>query len=168
MSNTESGNDVQGEKKSLFDRFTSMISGVFTPVMGALAASGIIKGLLACLSAFGVLTATDGTYIVLNAIGDALFYFFPIFLGSSAAKYFGLNQYVGMIIGGSMVYPTLMAFVSSEEQLTFLGLPMNMMNYTSSVFPAIVAVWIASLLNRVIEKRIPQGFKYFWLRLSCF
>ncbi|WP_339276141.1 beta-glucoside-specific PTS transporter subunit IIABC [Paenibacillus sp. FSL W8-0426] len=161
MSNTESGNDVQGEKKSLFDRFTSMISGVFTPVMGALAASGIIKGLLACLSAFGVLTATDGTYIVLNAIGDALFYFFPIFLGSSAAKYFGLNQYVGMIIGGSMVYPTLMAFVSSEEQLTFLGLPMNMMNYTSSVFPAIVAVWIASLLNRVIEKRIPQGFKYF-------
>ncbi|MEC0125549.1 beta-glucoside-specific PTS transporter subunit IIABC [Paenibacillus pabuli] len=161
MSNTESYNDVQGEKKSLFDRFTSMISGVFTPVMGALAASGIIKGLLACLSAFGVLTATDGTYIVLNAIGDALFYFFPIFLGSSAAKYFGLNQYVGMIIGGSMVYPTLVSFVGSEQQLTFLSLPMNMMNYTSSVFPAIVAVWIASLLNRVIEKRIPQGFKYF-------
>ncbi|MET1170844.1 hypothetical protein BK124_02855 [Paenibacillus amylolyticus] len=161
MSNTESSNEVQGEKKSLFDRFTSMISGVFMPVMGALAASGIIKGLLACLSAFGALTATDGTYIVLNAIGDALFYFFPIFLGSSAAKYFGLNQYVGMIIGSSMVYPALVSFVGSEQQLTFLSLPMNIMNYTSSVFPAIVAVWFASLLNRVIEKRIAQGFKYF-------
>ncbi|MCP1427217.1 PTS system beta-glucosides-specific IIC component [Paenibacillus sp. DS2363] len=161
MSNTESSNEVQGEKKSLFDRFTSMISGVFMPVMGALAASGIIKGLLACLSAFGALTATDGTYIVLNAIGDALFYFFPIFLGSSAAKYFGLNQYVGMIIGSSMVYPALVSFVGSEQQLTFLSLPMNIMNYTSSVFPAIVAVWFASLLNRVIEKRIAQGFRYF-------
>ncbi|WP_145326297.1 beta-glucoside-specific PTS transporter subunit IIABC [Paenibacillus xylanexedens] len=161
MSNTESSNDVQGEKKSLFDRFTSMISGVFMPVMGALAASGVIKGLLACLSAFGALTATDGTYIVLNAIGDALFYFFPIFLGSSAAKYFGLNQYVGMIIGGSMVYPALVSFVGSEQQLTFLSLPMNMMNYTSSVFPAIVAVWFASMLNGVIEKRIAQGFRYF-------
>ncbi|MEK4072644.1 beta-glucoside-specific PTS transporter subunit IIABC [Paenibacillus polymyxa] len=161
MSNTESSNEIQGEKKSLFDRFTSMISGVFMPVMGALAASGIIKGLLACLSAFGALTATDGTYIVLNAIGDALFYFFPIFLGSSAAKYFGLNQYVGMIIGSSMVYPALVSFVGSEQQLTFLSLPMNIMNYTSSVFPAIVAVWFASLLNRVIEKRIAQGFRYF-------
>ncbi|WP_149847202.1 beta-glucoside-specific PTS transporter subunit IIABC [Paenibacillus sp. 37] len=161
MSHTESSNEVQGEKKSLFDRFTSMISGVFMPVMGALAASGIIKGLLACLSAFGALTATDGTYIVLNAIGDALFYFFPIFLGSSAAKYFGLNRYVGMIIGSSMVYPALVSFVGSEQQLTFLSLPMNIMNYTSSVFPAIVAVWFASLLNRVIEKRIAQGFRYF-------
>lgn len=161
MSNTESSNEIQGEKKSLFDRFTSMISGVFMPVMGALAASGIIKGLLACLSAFGALTATDGTYIVLNAIGDALFYFFPIFLGSSAAKYFGLNQYVGMIIGSSMVYPALVSFVGSEQQLTFLSLPMNIMNYTSSVFPAIVAVWFASLLNRVIEKHIAQGFRYF-------
>lgn len=72
-----------------------MISGVFMPVMGALAASGIIKGLLACLSAFGALTATDGTYIVLNAIGDALFYFFPIFLGSSAAQILWLESICG-------------------------------------------------------------------------
>ncbi|WP_217363768.1 PTS transporter subunit EIIC [Paenibacillus sp. DCT19] len=161
LGESNSSDDVQGEKKNLFDRFTSMISGVFMPIMGALAASGIIKGLLACLSAFGVLTATDGTYIVLNAIGDTLFYFFPVFLGASAAKYFGLNQYIGMVIGGSMVYPSLLSFVGSEQQLTFLSLPMNIMNYTSSVFPAIVAVWFASLLNRVIEKRIAQGFRYF-------
>ncbi|MGO4731072.1 beta-glucoside-specific PTS transporter subunit IIABC [Paenibacillus sp. 2KB_22] len=159
---TASGeNESSGEKKKLLDRFTSMISGVFTPIMGALAASGVIKGLLACLSAFGVLAATDGTYIVLNAIGDALFYFFPIFLGSSAAKYFGLNQYLGMTIGGAMVYPALVSFAGAEEKLTFLSMPINMMNYTSSVFPVIVAVWFASLIQRLIEKRIPQGYRYF-------
>lgn len=160
-SESEAESETTGEKKKLFDRFTTMISGVFMPIMGAFAASGIIKGLLACLSAFGVLTATDGTYIVLNAIGDAVFYFFPIFLGGSAAKYFGLNQYVGMMIGGAMVYPSLIGFVGAEEKLTFLNLPINMVNYTSSVFPAIVAVWFASLLHRLIDKRIPKGFRYF-------
>lgn len=70
--NTESTEASETEtkgKKKLFDRFTSMISGVFMPAMGAFSAGGIIKGILAVLSSFGVLSATDGTYIVLNAMG---------------------------------------------------------------------------------------------------
>ncbi|MNW31334.1 PTS system beta-glucoside-specific EIIBCA component [compost metagenome] len=147
--------------KSLFARFTSMISGVFMPVMGALAASGMIKGLLAILTVLGVLVETDGTYVVLHAIGDALFYFFPVILSSSAAKYFKLNPYVGMIIGAAMIYPSLLAAADAGSPLSFMGIPLNMMNYTSSVFPAIVAVWVASRLNVYVEKIVPQGFRYF-------
>lgn len=147
--------------KSLFARFTSMISGVFMPVMGALAASGMIKGLLAILTVLGVLVETDGTYVVLHAIGDALFYFFPVILSSSAARYFKLNQYVGMIIGAAMIYPSLLAAADAGSPLSFMGIPLNMMNYTSSVFPPIVAVWVASRLNVYVEKIVPQGFRYF-------
>lgn len=155
----EEGGDAS--PKSLFARFTSMISGVFMPVMGALAASGMIKGLLAILTVVGVLVETDGTYVVLHAIGDALFYFFPVILSSSAAKYFKLNQYVGMIIGAAMIYPSLLAAADASSPLSFMGIPLNMMNYTSSVFPAIVAVWVASRLNVYVEKIVPQGFRYF-------
>ncbi|GAB1154699.1 beta-glucoside-specific PTS transporter subunit IIABC [Paenibacillus illinoisensis] len=158
---SETDLEAPAQKKTLFERFTTMISGIFMPIMGAFAASGIIKGLLACLSAFGVLTATDGTYIVLNAIGDTVFYFFPVFIGGSAAKYFGLNQYLGMMIGGALVYPSLIGFVGAEQKLTFLSLPINMVNYSSSVFPAIVTVWFASVLYRWIDKGVPSGFKYF-------
>lgn len=67
--------------------------------LGALSAGGMIKGLNALLVAAGVLTAESGTYIVLNAIGDAIFMFLPIAVAVAAAKKFGVNQYVGLVIG---------------------------------------------------------------------
>ncbi|MCM8711543.1 PTS transporter subunit EIIC [Clostridium sp. SYSU_GA19001] len=147
-------------KGKLFDRFTSMISGVFTPILGPLAATGILKGLLSLLTAVHVLTADSSTYQVLYAIADTVFYFFPIFLGASAAKYFKLNQYLGMAIGGAMVYPTIVAIAGKGAAISFVGIPMNILNYTSSVFPVIVAVWLASILDRAVSKVVFQGLKF--------
>lgn len=139
------------KEKGLLDTFTSTISGIFTPVLGPLAASGTIKGILAILQITNVLSDTSGTYTVLFALSNAFFYFMPILLGASAARYFKLNLYTGMIIGAAMIYPTLIPF-ASDGSLSFLGLPVNMMDYTSSVFPVIVAVWLASKLDVQVQK----------------
>lgn len=71
-------NTPEESSGSLFDRLIDVISGIFQPFLGALSAGGMIKGLNAILVAAGVLTAESGTYIVLNAIGDAIFMFLPI------------------------------------------------------------------------------------------
>lgn len=79
----------------------------------------------------------------------------PVVLGASAAKYFKIDSYLGMIIGASMIYPSLIPNIS-EGNLTFLGLSVNMTDYTFSVFPVIIAVWVASKIEGQFQK-IPLG-----------
>ncbi|STY45171.1 EIIBCA-Bgl [Listeria grayi] len=55
-----------------------VISGIFTPALGALAASGMIKGLAALLVAVGATTITSSLYTLLWAIGDTFFTFSPL------------------------------------------------------------------------------------------
>ena len=84
------------EKMKPLDRFIDIISGVFTPALGVLCATGMIKGLLALLTTLNLLSATSGTYAILYAIADSFFYFFPILLGYTTAKKFNSNIFIGM------------------------------------------------------------------------
>lgn len=68
------------KKEKLFDKLIDVISGIFTPALGALAASGMIKGLAALLVAVGATTNTSSLYTLLWAIGDYLFLLFPRYL----------------------------------------------------------------------------------------
>lgn len=162
--------DAVSEKMSPFNRFIDIISGVFTPVLGVLAATGMIKGLNALFLALGWLTPDTGTYAILNAIGDSLFYFFPVFLGFTAAKKFKLNQFLGMAIGAALVYPALAGLttgdplfvlfggtiIESPVYVTFLGIPVILMNYTSSVIPIIIACFVGGKVENLFKKYIPS------------
>lgn len=159
-----------GPKGNLFNRFIDMISGVFTPVLGLLAATGMIKGFTAMFVSLGWVDNTSGTYALLNAVGDCLFYFFPIFLGYTAIKKFGGTPFLGMAIGASLVYPTLAGIRAGEPMYTlfagtlfespirieFLGIPVILMDYASSVIPIIVATFFAVKIERFFKKVMPK------------
>lgn len=149
------------EKLSPFNAFIDIISGVFQPVLGVLCATGMIKGLNAILLATKLLEDTSSTYMVLNAIGDCLFYFFPIFLGFTAAKKFKLNQFIGMAIGASLVYPTIAGV--SGQTLDFFGIPMVMpaSGYASTVIPIILAAYAGAKVEKIFKKIIPDVVKTF-------
>ena len=78
--------------KKPLDLFVDTVSGIFTPVLGVLAASGMLKGMLALLTAFGMVESNSGTYQVLNVLSDAFFFFLPIFLGLTAARKFRMEN----------------------------------------------------------------------------
>ncbi|ADL50781.1 beta-glucoside-specific PTS transporter subunit IIABC [Clostridium cellulovorans] len=173
---TEGGDGQESnEKKSLFNSFIDVISGVFAPTLGVLAATGMIKGFNALFVALNIITNTSGTYQVLNAIGDSLFYFFPIFLGFTAAKKFNANQFIGMALGAVLVYPALNKLtaapplytlfggtvIESSVQLTFLGIPVILMDYSSSVIPIVLSVYIAAKVEKFFKKVIPDVVKTF-------
>lgn len=139
------------QKRSLLNTFTATVSGIFTPILGPMAASGTIKGLITILAVAGLLSEKSGTYITLYAISNAFFYFMPIILGASAAKYFKMNIYTGILIGAALIYPTLIPF-ATKGSLDFLKIPINMMDYTSTVFPAIIAVWVAFKIDKYTQK----------------
>lgn len=167
---------VDTSNMSLTDKFIDLISGIFNPILGPMCAAGMIKGFNAMFLAFGWVAQTSGTYIILNAIGDSLFYFLPIILGISAAKKFGMNGYLGATIGAALCYPTIVAMASSKTTLftvfkgtvlqapihmTFLGIPVISMNYTSSVIPIILSIWFASKVQKLARKIIPDVVKTF-------
>lgn len=144
------------KKDSWYNRFFKTISGCILPGIAPMAAGGIIKGLLAILTTVGVLANTDGTYLILYAAADALMYFFPIIVGFSAGKVFGMNPYTAAVLGAAMLYPDLVAFVGGETPLTFLGIPVTMLDYSQTVLPIILAVFVASKVEALAKKIIPQ------------
>lgn len=163
------------EKVNAFNKFIDIISGVFAPTLGVLSATGMIKGFNALFVALHILAPTDGTYMILNAIGDSLFYFFPIFLGFTAANKFKLNQFTGMAIGAALVYPKILALTTAEPlykvlsgtmfessvSTTFLNIPVILMDYSSTVIPIVVAVYVASKIEKFFIKIIPDVVKTF-------
>lgn len=94
-------------KKSgrLLDRGIDIVSGIFQPILGIMAACGMVKGLNALFIALGLYSDTSGGALIINAIGDGLFTFLPLFLGYTSAKKFGLKPMIGLVIGAIMCYP---------------------------------------------------------------
>lgn len=172
-----SNNSDDKKKQGLISSFIELLSGIFQPVLGLLSAAGMIKAILALCSVSGILQKTDGTYQILDAAGNALFYFFPIILGWSAAKRFGLKEPIGMALGGVLVYPTLVAatkgqvlytiftgtIFESPVYLTFLGIPVILPNYSTTVIPILLIVYIASLLYNWLSKVVPSVMRAFFV-----
>lgn len=151
------------EKQKPLDAFIGMVTGVFSPVLGMLSACAIIKGLLALFVAAGILDGAGGTYNILYALSDSLFYFFPIILGYTAAKKFGISEFEGLIIGATMVYPSLLSG-SAMDISNIFEIPVVMPasgDYASSVIPVIFAVAFAAWFEKRYKKWIPDTIKMF-------
>lgn len=163
--------DVVQEKKKPLDAFIGIVTAVFTPVLGMLSACGIIKGLLALFVAAGILDGAGGTYNILYSLSDSLFFYFPIILGYTAAKKFGISEFEGLIIGATMVYPSVLSS-SALDISNIFGIPVIMPasgDYASSVIPVICAVAFAGWFEKKYKKWIPDTVKMFALPLiTCF
>lgn len=157
-----------GPKGNLFDRFVDLVAGVFQPSLGVLAAAGIIKGVVAILAAtLGWNNTNSALYAILEAAGDGFFQFLPIVLGFNAARKFNMNQFTGMAIAMALVYPTLpttMATLTEAGLNNVFGIPFVLPtagSYLSTVIPIILAVWVASHIEKFMKKITPDVVKVF-------
>lgn len=186
ISGAASEEDDSAGDTNIFNRLIDIISGCFQPFLGALSAAGMIKGLNALLVFMGTQgwiswDATSGSYAMLNAIGDGIFFFMPIILGYTAATKFKLHPMVGITIGAAMCYPAVQgdALKATFEAVagegaaapsslfgmaaydTFLGIPWVGANYTSSVIPVIFIIAFAAQIQKVAKKVIPEMVQTF-------
>jgi beta-glucoside PTS system EIICBA component len=150
--NEDSNNGGKSGGTNVISAIFDVISGVFTPILPAIAGAGMIKGILAILSTFGWLDPASQTYIILNAIGDGAFYFLPILLAVSSARKFGSNPYIAATIAAAILHPSLTALFSAGEPISFIGLPVIAAVYSSTVIPIILAIWIASHVEKFVDK----------------
>lgn len=161
-SEKNAGSGEKDKKKGVGAVLIDTISGIFLPCMAGMAGAGLLKAVLILLTNFGLLSDGSTTYTVMYAAADGFFYFMPIILAFSAAKTFHADQIVAMCIACAFVYPDIVALVDAEG-LTLFGLPLTMMNYTSSVIPIILAVLVQSKLEKLLHRIIPKLVAYIFV-----
>ncbi len=171
------GKEAEEAPKGFFNRLIDIISGCFQPILGPLCAAGIVKGLNAVLTLLlGQAYSASGTYLILNAIGDSVFYFMPVILGYSSARKFKVHPIIGMLIGASMCYPAIQKATLSaagealgtlpvigDYYTTFIGIPFVAGDYTSSVVPVLFVVAFAGLIQKLAKKYIPELMQNFFV-----
>ncbi|WP_297377129.1 beta-glucoside-specific PTS transporter subunit IIABC [uncultured Helcococcus sp.] len=169
-----SSESSEEESKGLFNKFIDLMSSIFQPILGTLAASGIIKGLVVLLGFLIPGFTGTGTQLTLTAIGDAIFTFMPFVVAYSASKKFKLNPVTGIVMAGALVYPALQKSALSaggealgqlplvgEYYTKFLGVPLVTENYGGSVVPIIAIIGFGSWVERKAKDFVPnvlQGF----------
>ncbi|KAA8782872.1 PTS system beta-glucosides-specific IIC component [Paenibacillus sp. 4624] len=139
------------QKRNPISALFDFISGVFTPILPAITGAGMIKGIVAILVAFGWLSDKSSTYVILSAIGDGAFYFLPIILAISAAKKLGSNMYIGAALAAGIMHPTITALLA-EGNSSFAGIKVVAATYSSTVIPIVIAIWIASYVEKAVDR----------------
>lgn len=156
--------DEKDNKKPLA-KVIDTVSGIFTPILPAITAAGMMKAVLAILVACKVVTPDAQSYQVINFMADAAFYFLPLLLASSAAKKFKCNPYLAMMLGGMLLHPNFISMVNaakeSGEAIRVFGLPIATASYASSVLPIILGVWFMSYVEPIADRISPKAIKFF-------
>ena len=151
-----------------FSSLIGVITGSMIPVVGMLAASGILKGLLALLMQYEVVTEASNTYHFIDAMSSSMFFFLPIIIGFTAAKRLGADPIVVAIMGGVLCYPSVVDMSKNTDDVItvgrtvfnsdFFGIPVSLPAgnaYAYSIFPIIVGAWLASKIEPWLKKVLP-------------
>ncbi len=156
-----------GPKGNLFERFIDLLSGIFQAFLGPLAAAGIIKGIVAIMASRGLTSDNSAIYAILNAAGDGFFQYLPLLVALTSARKFKMNEFTALAIGMALIYPTLPGSLATLKEAgldNVFGIPFVLPtagSYLSTVIPAILATWVASMIEKNIRKLTPDVVKLF-------
>jgi len=148
------------KKKDFISWFMDMVSGVFGPIVPAIAGAGMIKGLMGGLVALGVVSNATDTYKIIDMLASGVFTFLPFFIAASAAKKFKTNQYLAIAIAATLMYPTMVDAAKAGEISNFMFagiLPIPVFNYSGSVIPIIFGVFALSYIYKWVDNIVPEA-----------
>lgn len=156
---------VEQPRKNIVNIIIDGISGIFLPLVNILSAAGIMKGLLAAVVALDLLSNKEGTYQVLNAMADSLFYYLPVLLAFTSAKKFGANPFSAVVIAGVLLHPSLSTLFGDDQTINFLGLSITPVTYPASAIPIILATGLLLYIERFCFKVLPEVIRGFFTPL---
>ena len=168
LGNFKSSNNQEeekGAKKGIITSVFDTIAGIFTPIIPAIAGCGMLKAFLGLFVALGLISTETQTYYIFSFISDAAFFFMPLLLAYTAGIKFKTSPFLAMVIGGVLLHPSFSALVCAGEPVSFLGLPVRLVNYSSSVIPIILIVWLMSYVEKLANKFIPKVLRLVFVPL---
>lgn len=152
--------DTPKGKQKLFDILADFVSSIFSPIVPALAGAGMVKALLAFLTAFSLIDKTTQTYTIINMIGDATFAFMPILLAYSTAQKLKCNPVLAAVTAGIMCHATWTGLVGAGEAVKVFGfIPLYLVKYTGSVIPIVLVILAQAPLEKWLNKIVPASIR---------
>ena len=157
VANISEGNvsDAPQKKQKPSKVVLDFIAAAVAPSTMVVCGAGIIKGLLALVSTFGLLSADTGLYILLSGIANAPFFFIPVLISYNVAKKMNMNVFTGLTVGLALCLPAI-----NGVDIALFGMNLNV-SYSSTVLPAIFCTLIAAFAERWLNKKLPDVVKAF-------
>lgn len=157
--NIENSIDDNQEKISIPNRILNVLSDILSPAVPLIMASGFISAILVILTRLGM-DQESSTYIILNAAANVVFYFLPVVLAYTASKRFKCNTIYALFIGGLLLHPNILGFAQKGGSVDLFHLPVTAVDYSSSLLPIILSVWILSYVEKLADRYVPNAAKY--------
>ena len=160
--------DDSGKDQKFGEKVMDFITGVFQPVVPAIAGAGVLKSLLSLFVLIGILDNTSSTYTVFNNIGDSALYFIPLLVANSAAKKLKCNQMVAISLVGTLLLPNISALLTAEGGSQLFGFTLENISYAYQIFPALLSVFLLAYVEKFFNKITPKPIRIFFVPMMCF
>jgi PTS system, beta-glucoside-specific, IIABC component len=141
---------------TIMSKIVEAITGCMTPLIPALTAAGMIKVVLALCTTFNWVSQTSSTFQVISFMADAMYYFLPFFVAANAAKVFRVNQSLALLIAGVFLHPNFVKMMAAKAPILFFGAPVYKYDYSYSVIPILLMVWLMSYISKFSKKVSPD------------
>lgn len=167
-------NDVKSagmKKENIFKQGFKVFSDIFIPIVPAFVGAALILGIKSILTTAGLFGMENsladqfemiaGFAAFLNVVAST-FAFLPLLVTYSAVKRFGGNPVFGIVLGCTMLFPTLMdanVFALGKETPEYwnlLGFSVPAVGFQGGVFPAILTSWFLAKAEKFFYKVVPQ------------
>lgn len=147
--------------KSIGSGILDYMAGSLTPLIPALIAAALFKTLAAVLGPdmLGMLSKTNDIYTLFTFAGDAVFYFFPVIIGYTAAKKLNCSPILSMVLGAVLIHPTFVNLATEGTKFTVFGIPCSVQNYSATIIPIFLSVWVLSYVEKFFNKVVPPMLK---------
>lgn len=158
------GGGASKKKVNPVSAVIEFISACMAPLFFAIIAGGLIKVLLVIFgpTLLGWMSDTSDTYILMNALGDAPFYFLPVMVAVSASRKLNCHTYLAVMIAGMLLYPDLITLLSGDTPTYLFGvIPVMHGSYSSSIIPAMLSTLLLKYVEILVDRFTPQWSKNF-------
>ena len=159
--------DKKEAKKGLISRLVDLICDIILPAIMLFVVSGILKGVLTILTTCSLLSDSSGTYLILYSLADSIFYFLPVLLAYTSSRKFGANPFSSMIVAATMLHPNITAAVDSGVSITFLKIPVHLVDFSATIFPILFAVALLAWLEKRFDRLYPEAIRGFFTPLTA-
>lgn len=156
QSQNTGNNQVGDNDEGIVARIFDVVSGSFSPLIPVIVASGLLKALNSILVLANILSAGDSTHAIIEGMGNAVFFYFPILLGVTIAEKMNTNRFLAAVLGASLLEPNIAGLIGIEGGSDFFGIPMTITDYSSTVLPIFVAVIVLSYVEKILKRVIPD------------
>lgn len=166
ISDTAVGGDAAEhiEKVNPIVAALDFIAGCMTPLFTAIIAGGLVKVLLVIFgpTLLNVMQTTSDIYILMNALGDAPFYFLPVLVAFTASRKLNCNSYLSVMIASVLIYPDVITLLAGDSATHLFGvIPVVHGSYSSSIIPAMLSTLLLKYVEKLVDRITPEWSKSF-------